>query len=189
MSSNYLVVVGGPPASGKTTIAKQLSKDFATPLLTKDAIKELLFDNLGWSDREWSRKLGATTYKLMDQMTETELEAGRSIILESNFKPKLDSEKFQQWQKRYDLRIFQVFCSAPPEVLLARFKDRVESGSRHPGHVDDNNYSIFEPKHLTETFGPLEVEGELVAIDTNKPFESCYPPIKDKFTHFKTGSV
>lgn len=189
MSANFIVIVGGAPASGKTTIAEKLSEDFSLPLIRKDAIKELLFDELGWSDREWSRKLGKSTYGLMYQQTEAELEAGRSIILESDFKAEFDNKKFQDLQKRFGVKSFQIFCAAPAEVLLKRFRSRVESGERHPGHTDQDNYGIFEPKYLAETFLPLDLEGELIKIDSSELFESYYPEISTKFTRFKTGLV
>lgn len=189
MSGNFLVSIGGPPASGKTTIAEKLSADFYLPLLRKDAIKELMFDCLGWSDRAWSKKLGETTYRIIDQFTEEELKAGRPVILEANFKKSFDEEKLRQWQKRYGIRFFQVFCNAPREILLKRFESRVESGERHPGHVDGTNYDIFEPENLAKSFTPLDVEGELIVVDSTKPFESYYPEIKEKFTRFKTGLV
>ena len=58
MNGTGLVVVAGPPGTGKTTLAAKIAEDFRLPLITKDGIKESLFDSLGTGDREWSRKLG-----------------------------------------------------------------------------------------------------------------------------------
>ena len=38
----YIIVLAGMPASGKTTVAKALSKAFALPVLEKDALKEAI---------------------------------------------------------------------------------------------------------------------------------------------------
>jgi predicted kinase len=65
MNIPLLVIVSGPPCSGKTTLARWLAKELALPLIAKDNIKELLFDHLGWSDRAWSKKLGRATYPLI----------------------------------------------------------------------------------------------------------------------------
>ena len=53
-----LVVVTGPLAAGKTTIARGLSAELGLLLLEKDAIKEHLYETLGYRDRQVSRELG-----------------------------------------------------------------------------------------------------------------------------------
>jgi adenylylsulfate kinase-like enzyme len=124
----FVVVVTGPPASGKTTVAERLQAVLEVPLLTKDAIKERLFDELGWSDREWSNTLGRTSILLLHDLVER-LVAGRvSHIVEANFEA-ISAPRFAA----LDAGLVQVYCSAPAEVLIRRFEER----PRHPGHVDD----------------------------------------------------
>ena len=70
-----LVVVGGAPASGKTTLATQLSRDLRLPLLARDALKERLMDSLCSPNRARSRELGAASYALLYTMLDTLLDA------------------------------------------------------------------------------------------------------------------
>lgn len=42
-----LIVIGGYSGSGKTTLAQGLARALSLPLLSKDVIKETLFDSLG----------------------------------------------------------------------------------------------------------------------------------------------
>jgi len=42
-----LVIVGGAPGSGKTTLARKLAKRCAVPLIEKDDVKEAIADALG----------------------------------------------------------------------------------------------------------------------------------------------
>jgi hypothetical protein len=58
----------------------------------KDDIKEILFDSLGWHDREWSKRAGKTTCALMDYVIEGQLKAGHSIIIESPYDPVFQNE-------------------------------------------------------------------------------------------------
>ena len=45
----YIILLAGMPASGKSTIAAHLSREFSLPVLEKDAMKEVLFGTLGFS--------------------------------------------------------------------------------------------------------------------------------------------
>lgn len=42
----YCILVTGMPAAGKSTMAEVLSERLKLPVISKDTIKELLFDNV-----------------------------------------------------------------------------------------------------------------------------------------------
>lgn len=90
-----LIIITGLPGSGKTSLALALQGKLNLPLISKDAIKETLFDELGYSDREWSKKIGKATFSLMDKQINDLLSHGISLIVEANFKPEFDSHKFK----------------------------------------------------------------------------------------------
>ena len=80
-----LIVVTGLPASGKTTLSRRIANDLHLPLISRDGIKEILFDGLGWSDREWSKRLGKVSYELTYYFVQLHIASGQAVIVESNF--------------------------------------------------------------------------------------------------------
>ena len=166
MSSTLLIIITGPTCTGKTTLGKHLARELHLPFVTKDGIKELLFDNLGWKDREWSKKLGKATYPILYYFVESLLAAGCSHIVESNFSAEFSTEKFFELKKQYGFEPFQIQCVSNGEVLFQRFKERSESGERHPGHRDHLNYEEFKAGLLKGRDEPLDIGGTLVEVDT-----------------------
>jgi len=162
-----LILITGLPGTGKTTLSKKLSAELSLPLINKDTIKEIIFNELGWSNRQWSRKVGQATYKIMDYIIEDQLQSGNSLILESNFSPKFDNAKFQSWQEKYDCKAIQILCHADGKVLFERFKCRAENDElRHPGHVDAGNLEEWREKLNSGTSEPLDIEGTVLRVDT-----------------------
>ncbi|HKP51899.1 MAG TPA: ATP-binding protein [Chloroflexia bacterium] len=180
MAQPIVLIISGPPCTGKTTLGQRLAHDLRLPFLSKDRIKELLFDTLGVGDREWSKKLGAATMELLFMLAETELAAGRSFLLEANFRPALANRQFMALKEKYDFRALQVECRADSDVLLARFKARTESGERHPGHIDHVTYPEVVADLLEGVYGPLEVADTVYAVDTTDFARVNYAQLLEK---------
>lgn len=189
MSKTLLLIISGPPCTGKTTLSKKIAREFRIPIISKDDIKEALFDSLGARDREWSKKLGLASYKVLYKLLDSLLRAGQSIILESNFKPEFDNERFLDFQKKYDFSILQIMCKTDGEILFERFKKRSESGERHPGHVDDENYDEFKDVLIKGELKALNIGGEVFALDTTDfesiDYDSIFSSIKSAINSTK----
>lgn len=166
MSKPLLLIISGAPCTGKTTLGRKIAREFRLPFVSRDDIKESLFDSLGVKDREWSKKLGLASYQVLYQFLESLLQAGRSVIFESNFKPEFDDKRFLDLHKKYDFETLQILCRTEGEVLFERFKNRSKSGERHPGHVDDQNCDEFKGRLLNGEHRALNIGGKVLDIDT-----------------------
>lgn len=127
--------------------------------MTKDGIKEALFDALGAGNRDWSQRLGEASWQVLFHVLEATLNGGASLVIEGNFEPDYAQARFASLPP---FRTVQVYCSAPDEVLLERFRERAESGERHPGHVDDVVESELEEALAGGRWRPLDLDGPLV---------------------------
>jgi predicted kinase len=166
MSRTVLILVTGLPCTGKSTLANRLARDLGLPLVGRDDIKEVLFDNLGWKDRDWSKKLGIASWHLLYYFVELLLATGQSFVVENYFKSDFDTQKFRQLRARYDFQALQIRCTTDGETLFERFKRRSETGERHRGHTDHQNYAEFEQQLMAGTCDMLDIGGETLDVDT-----------------------
>lgn len=182
MSNNAIVLITGFPGTGKTTLGEMLSERFKIPFITKDAFKEQIFDTLGWSDKPWSLKVSAASHKIMDYIIEEELKSGHSIIVESNFKNEIDSERFQKFQKHYDCEVIQILCWADGEVVYERFMDRKNTADRHPGHVEGISAEEIRKQLIRGKCDPLDINGATIELDMTDFSKIDYSEILNKIS-------
>jgi predicted kinase len=161
-----VLIVSGPPCTGKTTLARRLATSLTLPLMTKDTIKEVLFETLGVSDRAWSRRLGAASMELLYIYVEAQLAAGRSRVVEGNFDTVFATPAFQRMAARFSFMSIQVNCVADPAVLAARFQRRARSGERHPGHQDHLPPDPRLDLPIRGRLEPLDIGGHVIELDT-----------------------
>jgi predicted kinase len=62
------VLVTGLPGSGKTSLATPLAAALGLPMLSKDTIKEALWDALGPGDRVWGTQLGTAAAVALESL-------------------------------------------------------------------------------------------------------------------------
>jgi predicted kinase len=125
-----LMIILGTPASGKTTLARQLAADLKLSCFCKDDVKEALFESLGAGSRDWSRRLSAASFAVLTELARVSSSAGVSCIVEGNWRTVHAAELSRLASST---RTAQVWCRAEPLEIVRRFTQR----RRHPGHLDD----------------------------------------------------
>lgn len=168
MPAPTVVIVSGPPGTGKTYLARQLATRLTLPWYSRDAIKESLFDTLGWSDRQRSKELGAASVAVLFSLLSDTLDAGTSCLTESNFRRTRSSSDFRRLLGATGAEAVQIQCSTDGVTLLNRFAARASSAERHPGHCDDQNIDEFREELLAGRYEPLDLPGPVLTVDTTR---------------------
>jgi predicted kinase len=160
-----LLLVTGAPATGKTTLSRRLAADLKLPLVARDDLKEILFDQLGWSTVEWSQQLGRASFELMYLVIEKLLAAAVSQVVDCNLDPKYATARLLSLKQRYDFNPFQIICQTRNDVLLQRYTARIESGERHPGHVDRLRLGEFNADAIKQQYVVMNIGGNALTLD------------------------
>jgi predicted kinase len=159
-----LVIVGGAPNAGKTTLVRYLAAELRLPLLTKDGFKEVLGDTFGAEDRAASKRLGAASYELLYVTAGWLLDAGGGAIVESNFWRGFSERSLGPLVAR--ARTALIHCEAPLSTLLDRHAERIARAERHSVHFDVGETEALRSAFEAGRFEPLDFDVPTLLVDT-----------------------
>jgi predicted kinase len=158
-----IVVVAGVPGSGKTTLARPLARELDMPLISKDVIKEALFDVLGTGDLERSQSMGRAAHRVMYALAADT----RSAVMESHFWRGVSEADLEA----LDRPLLQIYCRCPMELAVERYMHRVDSPDRHPGHLPEHQSAEAIARWSSIEAAPLDLDAPLIEVDTTKPVD------------------
>jgi predicted kinase len=160
-----LVIVTGPPASGKTSAAERIAEALQLAVLTKDTFKETLYEELG-SAEELEEPIEQAALSLLFAVAGMQLEAGVSLLVESNFDAQFDVAFVERLHREHDVELVQVHIGGETDRLVAKFARRAQAGDRHPGHRDSPaDAAELREKIEAGLWEPLGISGTLVRAD------------------------
>ena len=186
MPKPLLIIITSPPCAGKTTLSRLLHKELDVALISKDGIKEILYDSLGWDSLEVSQKLGVASFNILFYFIESQMSKGNTLIVDCPFFPEFHTKKFVELIERCAFDTFQIICIADVDVLFQRSVERLQSPDRHPGHqLSAPSYDKIKQLSTDNTYGVMELGGMVYKYDTTDLGEvdrkRLLESIKEKF--------
>ena len=164
-----LVLVNGPPCAGKSHLTDVLAESTSLPIMTKDMIKETVYDAAGWADRDWSRRLGTAASALLWMFARSLLSQGQDCLIEANFRAGLAATELARLTSGLKFTSAQIFVTAAPSVLAERFRTRARLQTRHPGHLDaELQHEYSEGTIPKDQLRPIPETNRLIRLDTTE---------------------
>lgn len=163
-AAKRLVLVNGVPASGKSGVARKLSRAAGWPVLSLDTIKEPFLAEIGDVDRPFNRRLGRASLRAMFALAAA-VPPGATLILDAWFGFQTRAFVEELIAASGAGQIAEIWCAAPPEVIGARYGARAASRpAGHPGM--DYVPELVSLAARAEPLGPAPIR-----VDTTEPLD------------------
>ena len=168
--SRRLVIVAGAPATGKTTLARELGGSLELPVITKDDIKEALAAPFPTGDLDWSRQLGVAAYSVLFTVAHHVLAGGQGgLILESNFRCGISEPPLRALAALAPTVL--IICRTP--VARERFAERAARG-RHRVHIDT---AVLDEWTGDDSVFQIDIGTPRLVVETTKGYEPDFERI------------
>ncbi len=140
-----LLLIAGPPGSGKTTFAQEFGRRTAWPVLDKDTIKTCLLRL-----RAHESLAGPASYDLLLDLARDLMTQGHSVILDAPAKYRSFLERCERLAERHSGYFRIALCQVPADVRRRRLAQRTPRlsqwtslGDARPG--DDTGWEDVFP--------------------------------------------
>jgi predicted kinase len=140
MKKRVCILISGIPASGKSTFANRLSEHFKIPMISKDTIKDHLYDVVGFDSRAEKVKLGTASTNIMYYYAEQMMKVGQVFILENNFEY-VSEAGLQLLLEDYGYTAITITLTGEYEKIYRRFLERDNNSQKQRGRAVNGNYS------------------------------------------------
>jgi predicted kinase len=174
-----LILVGGLPGSGKSTIADALAGRIGADCIASDILRK----GLAGADpgERLTAEVGAgfygagmtgLTYRELLVQAERQLRGGRSVVLDASFGRAVDRRRAAALARDVGGVLVAVECRCPVKVARQRLATRALPGYTGPS---DAGWDVY--RSMRRTFAPWP---EAVPVTTTEPLEHCLAKIAER---------
>lgn len=169
-----LVIVCGPPCTGKSTIGAELQRRLGFIHLEVDAIRQRVIPD---SDQRLEHR--DIAYRTMHLLAEHLLRAGKTVVLNATYNRQVHRNELTSTLKSIQCPAALVQCKAPLQIVMARFT------SRAAGHAALD----LTEELVRELWSNFAYSSDGIVVDTSRAPELSFADVLAHVNRAKADSL
>ncbi len=171
-----LIIVSGPPGSGKTTLAHPLARAVPCPAICRDEIREGLAHTIGGLPPALGDDLAHRTNDAFFGALDHLLRAGVTVVAEAAFQHKLWAPGLEPLLAVADIKV--VHCTADPAVVRDRIARRAAEQPERAAHPDGDLLALIDAGTFPlEGWDRLRLDVPTLDVNTTDGYEPSFERI------------
>ncbi|OBG22048.1 hypothetical protein A5765_20960 [Mycolicibacterium celeriflavum] len=160
-----LIVVGGGPGTGKSTLARALAEPLDAEVISTDDVRRQMLETGAIAGTAGAFNAGlytpanvAAVYDEVLQRADAALRSGRSVILDGTWRDPGQRERARLIAEHLNCPVVELTCSAPLDEAVARVESRPITTSDATPEITSAMSEQFETSyggHVIDTTRPL----------------------------------
>jgi predicted kinase len=164
MSLPTLIVVSGPPGSGKTTLAHAIAGAVGCPAICRDEIKEGMVHATPGFTPGTGDELTMRTLPAFFGVVELLLIAGATTVAEAAFQDRVWRPHLEPLRNLARIRL--VHCTVDAEVAFGRIVDRRDGNPARRAHADPGLRDEADYVRRHHAFDRVSIVAPWIEVDT-----------------------
>ncbi len=188
-SKPFVVMICGLTGTGKSTLARALSRRLGAPVINSDVTRKRLAGTLerhgtvSYGEGLYSPATTGRAYRKMTEEAEKLLAAGEAVILDATFQKAGQRAAVFAAAKKFAAQVAVVECRSSEDMARQRLVARAREGR----DVSDGSWQVYLKQK--EAFEPMSDSAAHRPIDTEAPVEELCKSVEQflRAAFFRSG--
>jgi len=185
-----VVAMSGLVASGKSTVAKAVARDIASPIVLSDHTRDALVSGHAHGadagaalERAFAPGFPEEVYTEVLRRAEQVLRSSRPVVIDGCFGTRAWRARVRELAQKAGVPFLFVECRCPRELAWARLRERAQEAAV-PVRAWIDLYEQFEKEWEPVSELPAQ---ERVVLDTSLALESNVARLRERLAHWPEG--